>query len=136
MEDLSLHILDVIENGIRAGANRICVKFRERGNIGVLKISDNGKGMDRDQLERSLSPFYTTKDGKSFGLGLSLLAQAGEATGGSLRIRSKPGRGTRVIVVFCLIHPDMKPLGEIEETIEMLSAAHPDIRFGYRYTKR
>ena len=136
MEDLALHILDVVENSIRADAENITVLFTEKGDIGTLIIDDDGNGMDENEVKLALSPFYTSKEGKSFGLGLSLLAQAGEATGGGLKIRSRPEGGTRITVKFFIHHADMKPLGDIQDIIEMLCISHPAIKFGYSYIKQ
>ena len=88
-------------------------------------IQDNGKGMDAETIKKALDPFFTTKDGKKVGLGLSLLAQAAQQAGGELKIDSKEGKGTKVTAVFQLSHPDMKPIGNILETMTTLVAGNP-----------
>lgn len=128
MEDLSLHILDVVENSLRAGARRVEVRLiqHDDGRL-VLTIRDNGRGMDASERERALSPFYTSKGDKRFGLGLPLLAQAAQETGGTLSLESAPGRGTTVMAVFDADHIDMKPLGDLGRTLGVLRATHPEV---------
>ena len=130
MEDLSLHILDVVENSLRAGAKRVEVRLvqRDDGRL-VLTIRDDGRGMDAAERERALSPFYTSKGDKRFGLGLPLLGQAAQATGGALTLESAPGQGTTVTAVFNADHIDMKPLGDLGRTLRVLQATHPEVEF-------
>jgi hypothetical protein len=119
MEDLSLHILDIIENSIAAGATNIEVQIEERvaENLLIIKIKDNGKGMDKETLVKALDPFYTTKTTRCIGLGLSMLAQASQEANGSFDIKSKPGKGTDITAQFVYDHIDRKPLGNMAETI-------------------
>ncbi|MCD6498692.1 MAG: sensor histidine kinase [Deltaproteobacteria bacterium] len=135
MEDLSLHILDVMENSIRAEADRIEVRIDEDLDQGMLTlgIRDNGKGMDAQKLAQATDPFFTTRTTRRFGLGLSLLSQAAEATGGSLAVESAPGKGTRVTAIFHRDHIDMKPLGDIPQTLLTLIAGRPDVDFLYSH---
>ena len=135
MEDLSLHIMDLVDNSIAAGASRIHVGIREdsrRNRLHIL-IEDNGAGMDRDTLKAAQDPFFSTKNGKSFGLGLSLFAQAARETGGLFQVESLPGSGTKVHAEFGLDHPDCKPLGDIGKTMVVLQASHPEIEFSFDY---
>ncbi len=131
MEDLSLHILDIAENATRAGGKKIVIEITENVDDDrlTIRIEDNGKGMDRQTLEEATNPFFTTKGGKRFGLGLSFLAQAARQTGGELTIESREGVGTKVIAVFRPSHPDMKPMGNIAETMTILIAGNPAVRF-------
>jgi hypothetical protein len=119
VEDLSFHILDIVENSIAAGATRIEIHIEEkiRENSLIIKIQDNGKGMDKETLTKALDPFYTTKKTRSVGLGLSMLAQAAEEADGSFNIESSPGRGTSISAQFVYDHIDRKPLGNMAETI-------------------
>lgn len=133
MQDISLHIMDIIDNSISAGASRVTVDIREDAAADRLYIdmTDNGRGMDGCTLEQALDPFFTTKPGKSAGIGLSLFAQAARESGGSLRIESQPGKGTAIHAVFGLSHPDRKPLGDIPRTLYLLRESHPEIEFSY-----
>ena len=135
MEDLSLHILDVVENSIRAGAGHVKIRLKEEkaGGLLLLFIIDDGAGMDKETLELVSSPFYSSKEGKSFGLGISLLKQAALETEGEFKINSNIGVGTEIKAVFNRDHPDMKPLGDIMLTIKMLSLSHPEIDFSYEF---
>jgi hypothetical protein len=85
-------------------------------------------------LKRALDPFFTTKRGKPVGLGLSLFAQAARESGGEMEVRSNPRRGTAVHARFGLTHPDRKPLGDLDKTLLVLRASHPEIEFEYSHT--
>jgi len=137
MEDLSLHILDIVENSVRAHAKKIEIKIIEekKKDLLTIEIIDDGKGMDKKTLKNVLDPFFTTKNIKRVGLGLSLLAQSAEESGGSIKIESKPGQGTKVKAVFGYSHIDRKPLGDVNESLKVLIAANPDINFIYEYQK-
>lgn len=137
MEDLSLHILDIVENSIRAHAKKIEIKIIEekKKDLLTIEIIDDGKGMDKKTLKNVLDPFFTTKNTRRVGLGLSLLAQSAEESGGSIKIESKPGQGTKVKAVFGYSHIDRKPLGDVNESLKVLIAANPDINFIYEYQK-
>jgi len=135
VEDLSLHILDVAENAINASASLIEVEIEERPSedLLVIVITDNGEGMDQEELERVLDPFYTTKEGKRVGLGLTFLAAAARQAGGDMVINSTPGEGTEVKATFALSNIDLKPLGDITATLKTLVAGHPEVDLKFRY---
>lgn len=137
MQDLSLHILDIAQNAIRAGGDRIVIEIAEDEEHDKLTISieDNGKGMNAEMVEKAIDPFFTTKDGRKFGLGLSLLAQAAQQAEGEFRIDSKQGAGTKIVAVFKLSHPDTKPMGDIVETMKTLIASNPERQFVFDYKK-
>jgi anti-sigma regulatory factor (Ser/Thr protein kinase) len=135
MEDLSLHILDIAENSVEAQADEIRIRLEENRQKDrlTLEIADNGKGMDKELLERALDPFVTTKKARRIGLGLPLLTEAAKAAGGTLTVRSQPGRGTKVRATFQLSHIDLKPLGDLTLTLLTLIAGHPDIDIRYTH---
>ena len=134
MEDLSLHILDIVENAIAADATRITVTINEneRRNLLTVRISDNGRGMSKKDARRALDPFFTTK-GKRVGLGLPLLAQAAEHCGGGAVLTTVPNQGTKVAARFQYRHIDRPPLTAMAETITTLVFGHPEIDFRYRH---
>jgi hypothetical protein len=136
MEDLSLHILDIAENALAAGATLIQIRIiddaADRLTVG---IEDNGKGMAEEFARQALDPFCTTRTTRTVGLGLSLLEQAAVGTGGGVSVRSTPGQGTTVTAWFRPGHIDMKPLGNIADTIAALVAARPGIDVVYSYTR-
>jgi len=137
MEDFSLHILDVVENSIRAKAKNVKIRISEntQEDLLILEIGDDGEGMDESVKRQCLDPFFTTKEGKSVGLGLSLLAQSFEEAGGKLVVRTGKEKGT-MITGFChLSHIDRRPLGDLDGTIRCLKETHPEINFSYEYLK-
>jgi signal transduction histidine kinase len=137
VEDLSLHILDIVENSVTASAGEIRIKIVEdtAGDRLFLEIRDNGKGMDEETQKKVLDPFFTTRTTRRVGLGLPLLAQAARESGGNLELLSTPGRGTMVKVVFQLSHPDRKPLGDIAGTLGTILAGKPDLDLVFEYER-
>jgi signal transduction histidine kinase len=132
MEDLSLHIMDIIENSVRAGAENIAVRLVDRADhMLVIEVEDDGKGMDEDTLKNAVNPFYTTKNGKKYGLGLSLLSQACEEAGGSLRIEKGNPKGIKVIASFKKDNVDIKPTGNIEKTLRVFRTLHPEVHISF-----
>jgi anti-sigma regulatory factor (Ser/Thr protein kinase) len=133
MQELSLHILDIAENSIAAGARRIRITLREDpgADLLVLEITDDGRGMGPEEVRRAVDPFYTTRTTRRVGLGLALLKQAAREAGGDLEIRSRQGHGTTIVATFGLGHIDRKPIGALADTVAALLAAagQADIRF-------
>ena len=137
MEDLSLHLLDIAENSIDAGADRIEIRIEEDmvNDILLLKVRDNGRGMDAETMAKVADPFYTTRRVRRVGLGLPFLSQAAEECGGSFSIASETGKGTTVSASFKNSHIDRKPLGDIAATMTVLVAGNPRIDFFLEYAK-
>jgi len=135
MIELSLHILDISENAVRARAGHVLISVTEdriKDRL-TLEIRDDGAGMTTEDLKRVLDPFYTTKKVRRVGLGLPMLAQAAENAGGCLTIESESGKGTVVTVAFQLNHVDRQPLGDLAGTLVTLITGNPDIHFVYRH---
>ncbi len=132
MEDISLHILDIAENSIRADATTIEITIaRDRENdLLRVEVADDGKGMDAATLGQVRDPFFTTKHKKT-GLGIPLLLQAAEQTGGVLTIASAPGKGTRVLATFGWSNVDRPAIGSMADTLMTLIAGHPEIDIIY-----
>ncbi len=138
MQDLSLHILDIVENSIDAGATEIEILIDEdiKKNLLKIKIKDNGKGMDKSTLKRVLDPFYTTKTVRRVGLGLSLFAQSVKEAEGEIGIKSKKGKGTIVEAVMAYNHIDRKPVGNMCDTIiALIGTRGNDINLIYEHCK-
>ncbi|MFH0823644.1 MAG: ATP-binding protein [Pseudomonadota bacterium] len=137
MEDLSLHVLDVAENGVTAGANLIRVVIEENTTEDVLsiEIKDNGRGMDPAFLSKVLDPFTTTRTTRKVGLGLSLFQQTAQEAEGFLTVESVPGLGTDVMAVMKLSHIDRKPMGSMCNTILTLIEGNSDVDFYYEHRK-
>lgn len=137
MQDFSLHILDLAENSITAGARRIEIRIDEESGRDrlTIEIADDGRGMSREMADRALDPFATTRTTRKVGLGLSLFAQAARACNGEVSIDSEPGRGTRLTGTFQASHIDRKPWGSITDTLITLIAGNPGISFYYRHRR-
>lgn len=134
LDDLSLHILDIAQNGIAAGAGRIEITLAENAaeKTLTLTVGDNGGGAAVP--ERLYDPFYTTRTERIVGLGIPFLAQAAELTGGRVTIRSAPGKGMTVTALFHTDQIDMPPEGEISESVTLLAALNPAVEV--RYTRQ
>jgi anti-sigma regulatory factor (Ser/Thr protein kinase) len=133
MQDISLHLLDVIENSVRAGAKQVKLRVIQdiRSNLLRLIIEDNGVGMDSETLDMAQNPFYTTKGEreKKVGLGIPLFKQNAELCEGSFNIASEPGFGTVMTVDFTLDHIDRMPLGNLKDTLLGSMIGHPEVDF-------
>jgi len=137
LEDLSLHILDIVENAISAKAKIIEILVMEEPGEDrlTIEIRDDGIGMDEEVSQKAVDPFFTTRSLRKVGLGLSLMAQAAQEAGGSLRIESTLGKGTRVIATFQYHHIDRKPLGSMVETMMTLLLGNPELEISYTHQK-
>jgi hypothetical protein len=135
MKELSLNILDIVQNSIRAEATLISIEIREslKENNYQIIITDNGKGIDEKILENVTDPFVTTRTKRKMGLGLPLLRYHAELAGGKVKIESEQGKGTVIKASFLLNHVDRQPLGDLAGVIKILLAANPDKDFNYRH---
>lgn len=131
MHDISLYLLEMLENSINAGATVVAVRLtidRTRDAL-ELTVEDDGRGFTVAP-EEVLDPFYTTKKGKKTGLGLSLFKAEAEAAGGCLSIApSSSLGGARVDVVMRLGHIDRPPLGDIATSLFVMAATNPETDF-------
>ena len=134
MIELSLHILDIVQNSLQANASEveICVEDNRIENKYAISVKDNGTGMDAETIKKVLDPFYTSKNKKT-GLGIPLFKQHAEQCGGSLEIESEPGNGTKVSVWFENNHFDRQPMGDITGTICGLIRSYVDVHFIYKH---
>jgi len=137
MQEISLNILDIVENSVAAGASEIRIFVDEDTGSNRLSVTveDDGKGMTPEQLKSVTDPFYTTRTTRRVGLGVPLFKMHCEMTGGSFSISSEPGKGTRVNAVFNTSHIDAMPLGNIDETIFIIVTQHENINIVYERTK-
>ncbi len=135
MLELSMHILDIVQNSLRAGATRIEIRIREDlpGDRLGIEIEDNGRGIPPEMLTRVTDPFVTSRTTRQVGLGLPLLKEAAERSGGGMEIHSRVGCGTKVVASFQLDHFDRAPLGDMGETLSMLIAGNPKVDFFYEH---
>lgn len=137
MKEITLHLLDLAENSISAGASAIEIAVDEDLVADRLRVAvrDNGRGMDPEIARQLGNPFYTTRTTRKVGLGVPLLQASAEACNGALIVDSTPGKGTRVEADFQHSHIDRMPLGDFPGTALALLIAHPDVswRFIYRH---
>ena len=138
MDELSLYVLDITMNSVRAGADKILIELLEDGEWLTLTVSDNGHGMTKEQLERLDSPFFTTRKTRKVGFGIPFLKMLAEMTGGEVRITStheseSSDHGTKTVATFRTDHIDFIPLGDVTETVKTLIQGSPDIDFTFRH---
>ena len=134
MQELSLNILDVAQNSVRAGATRIEISTLEStaDHRLTVTIADNGCGMTEQQVQQVTDPFFTSRTTRKVGLGVPLFKMMSELTGGSFHITSQVGQGTTVQAVFCTDSIDCLPLGNMTDTIFSLVTMNCTIDFVYR----
>lgn len=119
MKEISLHLLDLVQNSIEADASKIEIKIDEdfKRDVLIMEVRDNGRGMSEEQIAQVLDPFYTTRKTRHIGLGLPLLLEACRRCDGNLEIHSQPGTGTTIQVTFRHSHIDRAPLGNIPSVL-------------------
>lgn len=134
MQELSMNILDVAENSVRAGAKLVEITIDEQPeqDLMTVTITDDGCGMTAEQIKSVTDPFYTTRTTRKVGLGIPFFRMAAQLTGGGLDISSVPGKGTTVEARFVLSSIDRMPLGNINETIFSLIYCNPEMDFLYK----
>ena len=137
MKELSLNILDIAENSVKAKATLTEIILDETDETVTLIIKDDGTGMPEEIVKGVTDPFYTTRTTRKVGLGLPLLKMAAEQTGGNVKIDSSQGEihGTTVQAVFYKNHLDFTPLGDVISTITTLIQGHPDTDFLFEHNK-
>ncbi len=131
MRDLSLHILDIVQNSIKANSTVVKVQIYEKTECKklVLEIEDNGFGMDSDFLARVDDPFTTSRTTRKIGLGIPLLKESALKCEGEFDIYSEKNIGTKVFATFSIDHIDRLPIGDVGSTMTVLITASPDIHF-------
>ena len=135
MRELSLHILDVVENGITAGADIIRIRVDESRAADLLsiKINDNGRGIPAAKLKKLQDPFVTSRTTRRVGLGLSLLAAAAERCDGKMEVTAGTDGGTEVRTSFRYSHIDRAPMGDMASTMATLLMGNPQTDFVYTH---
>ncbi len=136
MKALSLNILDIVQNSLRAKADEISIEIAESATSDqyLITVSDNGTGIPGEILKTVTDPFVTTRTKRRMGLGLPLLKYHAEITGGHLEIASESGKGTKVCAALSYSHLDRQPLGDISGVLKILIAANPAICFNYTHS--
>ena len=140
MKDLSLNLLDIAENSVKAEATLTQLLLTQEGSILTFQVVDDGKGMTEEVLKGVVDPFYTTRTTRKVGLGLPLLRMAAEQTGGTMTVESRhrdtypDNHGTVVTAVFHTDHIDCPPVGNLVATVTTLIQGHPDTDFLFRHS--
>lgn len=133
VRDLSLHLLDLVQNSITAGANLITIRISlDEQKMLTMELIDDGRGMNPELLKRVTSPFATTRTTRKVGLGIPLMKENAEKAGGSFQLESEEGVGTRLTVAMDTGNIDCLPLGDLEGTLLSLmltNPMHPDFLF-------
>jgi len=135
LRELSLHLLDIIENSISAESKNITVEISEDTVSDRLKmvVQDDGRGMDAEMVKRVVDPFVTSRTTRKVGLGIPLFKEAAEICNGYLNIQSEPGKGTRLEVEFQRSHIDRAPLGNLSNTFLGLVIGTPQVHWVLKY---
>lgn len=135
MLELSLNILDIVQNSIKAKADliEIMIEKQYHENRMTITIKDNGCGMTEEQIKKVENPFFTTRTTRKVGLGVPFFKMSAELTGGSFHISSKVNQGTVVKAVYVLNHIDLIPIGDMASTMMSLISVNPDVDFTYTY---
>lgn len=135
MKDLSLHILDIVQNSIRAKAKLVEITITEQPeeNRLTICITDNGSGMSRDEVKRAIDPFYTSRTTRKVGLGLSLFKQNAEMTGGTFNLESELGKGTKVTATFGLNHLDRPVMGDLVGSLLILLCSSDELDYVFKH---
>lgn len=135
MKDLALHILDIAQNSVSAGATivRVIIIGDRQNDVLTLTITDNGRGMSNEQLSRVTDPYFTTRTTRKVGMGIPLLKHTAEQAGGTFAVSSAADKGTELTATMCYSHLDRPPMGDIAGVISMLAGANPVIDFICRY---
>lgn len=133
MRELSLNVMDVAQNSVRAEATLVRISVTESDNDDrlTIEIADNGCGMTEEQVQQVIDPFFTTRTTRKVGLGVPLFKLSAEQTGGSFDIQSEKGVGTTTTASYVKSHVDMTPLGDINSTVKILIQCNPEIDFVY-----
>jgi signal transduction histidine kinase len=136
MIDLAMHMMDIAQNSLRAGAETVEIDLTEnsRDHTLLFRVKDNGCGMDEETVKKLADPFFTTRTTRKIGLGVPFLKMTCEQAGGGLTVLSEKGKGSVVEAVYRTDHPDCLPLGDMAGYLVLLLRANPGIRF--RFTCR
>lgn len=129
MKDLSLHVLDIVQNSIKAKSDRIDIFIEVKNKNLTIEILDNGFGMKKEFVDRIFDPYSTTRTTRKVGLGLPMFLQTAEATGGYVEIESKLGQGTNIKALLKTNSIDRQPLGDMADTMKILILSAPETRY-------
>lgn len=134
MRELSLNVLDIAQNSIKAEASLVKIELSESTEKKELLIGiyDNGKGMTPEQVQSVTDPFFTTRTTRKVGLGIPFFKMSAEMTGGKFEIESEVGAGTKVKALFRTDHLDFTPVGDMCSTVILLITMNLHVDFIYK----
>lgn len=135
MTDLAMHMMDIAQNSLRAGAQNVGIDIEARSDdrTFTFRVTDDGKGMSRETVERLVDPFFTTRDTRRVGLGIPFLKMTCEQAGGGLRIISEEGEGTTIEATYRTDNIDCLPMGDVPGYLSLLLKANPKVAFRFSY---
>lgn len=135
MKEIALHIMDIAQNSVRAGASEIRITLSESVATDSLSltVTDNGRGMDPETRSKAADPWFTSRTTRRVGMGLPLLEMNASLSGGAMTIDSAPGKGTTVTATFAYSHVDRPPLGDVSGTVALLILSNPAINIVYTH---
>lgn len=136
MNDLSMHLMDIIQNAVFARATCISLEIAVDELADTLKLSviDNGKGMTAEEVAKVEDPFFTSRTTRRVGFGVPLFKQSAVQSGGSLKVESEVGQGTTVTTTFGYSHIDRPPLGNVANAFVLMMSSNLGVRFGLKYS--
>lgn len=136
MKEVALHILDILQNSVRAAATIIQLEIEESfsENLIKIKIEDNGKGIEKSMLLNIYDPYVTSRTTRKIGMGLALLKYHAELCGGGIEIESEVGKGSLVRIWFQMDHIDRQPIGDIAGVVRNMISSGNKYEFYYRHS--
>lgn len=135
MKTIDLHIIDIVHNSIRAGADKITINFKDSTKTDLIELSiiDNGSGIEPDKLDKIKNQYFSSRKERNIGMGLALLKYHAELCGGKFFIESEIGNGTSVFASFIKSHIDRQPIGDLATCITSFICQYPGINFIFNY---
>lgn len=137
MKEIALHLLDIVQNSLSAGASRIEVDVAIDDDADTISasVADDGSGMDEETKARVISPFFTSRTTRKVGLGIPFFKESAEGCGGAFYLRSVPGEGTAIGASYRISHIDRPPLGDMAQTMLTLCVLNEPVEFTLRYVR-
>lgn len=126
-----MHIMDIVQNSVRAKAANVVLSIVVEEPWLTIRVKDDGSGMDQVTLEKVRDPFYTSRTTRKVGMGIPLIQQNAEITGGHVQIESEPGLGTVLTAQFGLKHIDRPPMGDIASTAAMMMTGNDGVNLQF-----
>ena len=135
MEDIAMHILEILMNSIGAGASIVLLKIRNsfKDDVIEIEVDDNGKGMSKEKAEKAASPFHTSRTTRKIGMGLAFLKGLCDTCNGEFKIESEEGVGTKVIAKIQKSHIDTPELGDLGEISMDILQGNEDLNYTLEY---